>query len=92
MNANWMTRARSWATAAITATVAITLPATAVANTGDGAPPEGVVSQISETETSYTGARILKAGTEIFGGDVAPGVYMDDNHENEDLDLSLIHI
>jgi hypothetical protein len=86
MNANWMTRARSWATAAITATVAITLPATAVANTGDGAPPEGVVSQISETETSYTGARILKAGTEIFGGDVAPGVYMDDNHENEDLD------
>ena len=78
MNANWMTRARSWAAAAVAATVAFTVPASAVANTGNGAPPEQVESQISDTETSYTGARILKAGTEIFGGDVAPGIYMDD--------------
>ena len=65
---------------------ALSQPSIAAAYDGNGAPPEDVASKISETETSYTGARILKAGTEIYGGDVAPGVYFDDKHEADDLD------
>ena len=46
-----------------------------------GVVPDPVVSQISETETSFIGARILQEGTEVLGGDVYTGVYEDyDTH------------
>jgi hypothetical protein len=44
----------------------------------DGAPPSEVESQVSDTDTSFTGARILKSGTEIWGGDTYTGPYGDD--------------
>ena len=59
---------KSLGAASACALFALSLPSTAAAYDGNGAPPEEVESKISETETSYTGARILKAGTEIFGG------------------------
>lgn len=85
MKAFWNNGVGSWMVGAIAAVSMVSVSTTATANNGDGEAPEVVESQISETETSYTGARILKAGTEIFGGDVAPGVYVDDKNESEDL-------
>ncbi len=42
-----------------------------------GMPPEPITSQISETETSFIGARILQQGTEVAGGDAYTGIYED---------------
>ena len=42
-----------------------------------GMPPEPITSQISETETSFIGARILQQGTEVLGGDAYIGIYED---------------
>jgi len=42
-----------------------------------GVPPDPIVSQISETETSFIGARILQEGTEVLGGDAYTGIYED---------------
>tara|TARA_Y100001938_G_scaffold65315_1_gene90826 strand:- start:234 stop:1913 length:1680 start_codon:yes stop_codon:yes gene_type:complete len=42
-----------------------------------GMPPEPITSQISETETSFIGARILQQGTEVIGGDAYTGIYED---------------
>ena len=42
-----------------------------------GMPPEPITSQISETETSFIGARILQQGTEVLGGDAYTGIYED---------------
>ena len=42
-----------------------------------GMPPEPITSQISETETSFIGARILQQGTEVIGGDSYTGIYED---------------
>ena len=35
----------------------------------DGAPPNEVQSEVSETDTSFVGARILQEGNEVWGGD-----------------------
>ena len=43
----------------------------------DGAPPPDVESEVSETDTSFGGARILQEGTEVWGGDPYTGIYDD---------------
>jgi len=47
-----------------------------------GALPEEVESDVSDTDTSYVGARILKKDTEIFGAYVSPGLYQDDEADD----------
>ena len=42
-----------------------------------GMPPLEIDSGISATDTSFVGARILKEGTEIWGGDPYAGIYDD---------------
>jgi hypothetical protein len=42
-----------------------------------GVMPQEIESQISSTETSFIGARILKQGTDIWGGDPYVGIYED---------------
>ena len=54
------------------------LPLTSFAN-DNGSPPQEVESQISETETSFIGARILHEGVEITGGSPDMGIYEDDS-------------
>ena len=44
----------------------------------DGTPPPDVESQISEGDTSFVGARVLKSGVEIWGGDTYIGPYEDE--------------
>ena len=46
---------------------------------GAGTPPPVIDSQISSTETSFIGARILHEGTEIYGGMPDTGIYEDDS-------------
>ena len=53
-------------------------PVVAYAN-GDGTPPPDVDSQISSSETSFVGARILHEGVEISGGWTDIGIYEDDS-------------
>lgn len=43
----------------------------------DGTPPNEVESEVSETDTSFVGARILKQGTDVWGGDAYTGIYDD---------------
>ena len=42
-----------------------------------GVPPIEIETGISATDTSFIGARILKEGTEIWGGDPYVGIYDD---------------
>ena len=44
----------------------------------DGAPPNEVESEVSETDTSFIGARVLKQGEEVWGGDALLGIYEDE--------------
>ena len=44
----------------------------------NGTPPDEVESQISETDTSFVGARILKQGDEVWGGAAHIGPYEDE--------------
>ncbi len=73
-------------TASLAVTATMLFSGAAFADKDSGAAPEEVVSTLSETDTSYVGARILKQGTEIFGGFVAPGVYDGDNNENDEIE------
>ena len=43
----------------------------------DGTPPNEVESEVSETDTSFVGARILQEGNEVWGGDTYTGIYDD---------------
>jgi len=43
----------------------------------DGTPPNEVESEVSETDTSFVGARILKEGAEVSGGEPYTGIYED---------------
>jgi hypothetical protein len=47
-----------------------------------GVPPIEIESGISATDTSFIGARILKEGTEIWGGDPYVGIYDDYDTQN----------
>ena len=40
-------------------------------------PPEPIVSEVSNTDTSFVGARILKEGAEVSGGEPYTGIYED---------------
>ena len=42
-----------------------------------GTPPNEVESEVSETDTSFVGARILKEGAEVSGGEPYTGIYED---------------
>jgi len=42
-----------------------------------GMPPEPIVSEVSNTDTSFVGARILKEGDEVSGGEPYTGIYED---------------
>jgi hypothetical protein len=42
-----------------------------------GMPPQPIQSEVSETDTSFVGARILSYGDEIQGGDLYTGIYDD---------------
>jgi len=42
-----------------------------------GMPPEPIVSEVSNTDTSFVGARILKEGAEVSGGEPYTGIYED---------------
>jgi hypothetical protein len=64
----------------VTSTCLFAMPVAA----DDGTPPEEVEAMLSDTDTSYTGARLLKEGEDVYGAYVAPGTYED--QENEDLD------
>ena len=43
----------------------------------DGTPPSEMESEVSETDTSFVGARILQEGNEVWGGDAYTGLYDD---------------
>jgi hypothetical protein len=45
----------------------------------NGTPPDEVESEVSETDTSFVGARILKQGDEVWGGDAYIGPYEDES-------------
>tara|TARA_R110001583_G_scaffold105966_2_gene253979 strand:- start:4901 stop:6604 length:1704 start_codon:yes stop_codon:yes gene_type:complete len=47
-----------------------------------GMPPEPVVSEVSNTDTSFVGARILKEGSEVYGGAPYTGIYDDIETQN----------
>ena len=53
----------------------LTLMVGSYAYAEDGAPPDEVQSEVSETDTSFVGARILQEGNEVWGGDVYTGIY-----------------
>ncbi len=42
-----------------------------------GTPPSEVESEVSETDTSFVGARVLQQGAEVWGGDAYTGMYDD---------------
>ena len=44
----------------------------------DGNPPPDIESEVSETDTSFVGARILQEGEEVWGGEPYLGIYEDD--------------
>tara|TARA_R100000808_G_C2155291_1_gene167372 strand:- start:10798 stop:12489 length:1692 start_codon:yes stop_codon:yes gene_type:complete len=52
---------------------AVSVPALA----DDGSPPDEIEATLSDTETSYVGARLLKEGTEVYGAYVGAGIYED---------------
>jgi len=45
----------------------------------DGSPPPDVESEVSDTDTSFVGARILKQGDEVWGGEAYIGPYEDES-------------
>ena len=47
------------------------------AHADQGMPPQPIQSGVSETDTSFVGARILSYGDEIQGGDLYTGIYDD---------------
>jgi hypothetical protein len=44
----------------------------------DGNPPNEVESEVSETDTSFIGARVLQQGEEVWGGEAFLGIYEDE--------------
>ena len=48
----------------------------------DGDPPPDIESEVSETDTSFVGARILQEGEEVWGGEPYIGIYEDDSTDS----------
>ncbi len=48
----------------------------------EGTPPNEVESEVSETDTSFVGARILKEGAEVSGGEPYTGIYEDNETQS----------
>ncbi len=49
-----------------------------------GSPPPDVQPQISQAQTSFTGARVLRHDIEVFGGTASTGKYFADEADNLD--------